>query len=313
MSLNTPDIPSLSSQVPAEVRRAFDALKGWFTTLRKSGGAVTGDELAAAVEDALAATGADYAIPPALANLIANGAFRTIMLEWDMPTYSSFAHAEIWRNSVDNLGTAEMVGTTSANVYSDLPPVASLSATYYYWVRAVNKSDRPGPFNATAGTPATTANDPAYVLDLVSKSLDAVGPTFSAPAFVIAADDFAIRRLTDSPGAAKYPFVVDATYGVLIDLALIRNLTATNIMAGSISADRLNVSQLSAVSSNLGTVTAGTIQGNTITGGTMTGTTITGGVFQTNTGNAGVTRLSGETLVVKDQNGVTRVKLGYLL
>jgi hypothetical protein len=129
--------------------------------------------------------------------------------------------------------------------------------------------------------------------------------------FEIVVDKFAIVK-ADGTGTT-IPFAVNDAGQVLISNALITDLTSANIAAGSISADRLNVSQLSAVSSNLGTVTAGTIEGNTITGGTITGTTITGGVLQTNTGNAGVLRLSGETLVVKDQNGVIRVKLGYLL
>ena len=170
MSLDTPDIPSLSSQVPAEVRRAFDALRGWLGTARRQGGVVTADAFASELSGGLPPGLNDYSIPLRLSGLTALGAFRTIILSWDAVSanYTSFSYVEVYRNTEDDLGTAEMVGTTPADVYSDAPPQASRSVTYYYWVRAVSKSGVYGPYNATAGTAANTADDPAYLLELLA-------------------------------------------------------------------------------------------------------------------------------------------------
>ena len=192
--------------------------------------------------------------------------------------------------------------------------VVERSGSLYQCISSHYAASSNGPPNATYWKPVTASLYAQYTVKtdvngyVAGFGLANDGATSS---FSVLANKFSIG----SPGyTAVTPFIVDTDQNrVVMSNALITNLTSTNIAAGTINADRLNVSQLSAVSSNLGTVTAGTIQGNTITGGTITGTTITGGVLQTNTGNAGVLRLSGETLVVKDQNGVIRVKLGYLL
>lgn len=175
MSMNVPDIPSLSSQVPAEVRRAFDAIRGWMGTARKQGGFVTSegvrDELGGSLPPGLL----DYTIPLRLTNFNATGAFRTIILSWDAESinYASFSYVEIYRNTVDELGTAELVGTTSAHLYSDAPPQASRSVTYYYWGRAANKAGVKGPYQSTAGVSAQTADDPAYLLELLTGEIRA--------------------------------------------------------------------------------------------------------------------------------------------
>jgi len=46
-------------------------------------------------------------------------------------------------------------------------PDVSLEQTYYYWIR-FRTSAGEGPFNGAAGTPAATASDPEYVLDLLA-------------------------------------------------------------------------------------------------------------------------------------------------
>lgn len=56
-----------------------------------------------------------------------------------------------------------------------------------------------------------------------------------------------------------------------------------------------------------GTLTSNNIESSNINGGTITGATI-----RTNATGVGVIEMSGNTMVVKDANGVIRVKLGYL-
>lgn len=114
----------------------------------------------------------DYSSPDVPTNVVATGGFGVIFIEWDDPlltrTIPFFAHAEIWRSSTDDLGTATLLATAVSSIYSD--KVGS-GQTYYYWVRFVKDVKGTvvyGPFNATAGTEATSAEDVEYILDTLN-------------------------------------------------------------------------------------------------------------------------------------------------
>jgi hypothetical protein len=166
MSIQLPNIPALSSKVDSEVRRAFDSIKGWLNKVGVDGGMVTRTSLSQdmALNAALSSL-LDTVIPSQCQNLIVTGAFRTIILTWDQPRCS---YVEVCRHTSDDLGTATMIGTTQSAMYSDMPPNSSLAVDYYYWVRAVSASGIKGPYNATLGTKGNTANDPAYVLEVLA-------------------------------------------------------------------------------------------------------------------------------------------------
>ncbi|WP_368219957.1 DUF1983 domain-containing protein [Aeromonas sp. R7-2] len=100
--------------------------------------------------------------PHAPVNVIANGAFHTVLVEWDPPQYRGHAHAEIWRAESDNQAEATLVGTSSANLFSD---AIGKSAKFYYWVRFVNGKDDKGPFQGMQGVEAETSRDVQDILD----------------------------------------------------------------------------------------------------------------------------------------------------
>lgn len=100
--------------------------------------------------------------PHAPVNVIANGAFHTVLVEWDSPRYRGHAHAEIWRAEKDNQPDAVLVGTTSANLFSD---AIGKGAKFYYWVRFVNGKDDHGPFQGVNGVVAETSRDVQDILD----------------------------------------------------------------------------------------------------------------------------------------------------
>ncbi|MBP4059624.1 DUF1983 domain-containing protein [Aeromonas sp. Prich7-2] len=100
--------------------------------------------------------------PHAPVNVIANGAFHTVLVEWDPPQYRGHAHAEIWRAESDNQAEATLVGTSSANLFSD---AIGKGATFYYWVRFVNGKDDKGPFQGMQGVKAETSRDVQDILD----------------------------------------------------------------------------------------------------------------------------------------------------
>lgn len=100
--------------------------------------------------------------PVSPTGVIANGAFHTILVEWDMPAYKGHAYAEVWRAQEDNRAKAVMVGTSAANLYSD---AIGKGASVYYWVRFVNRNNVAGPFNSAVGTHAETSRDVQDILD----------------------------------------------------------------------------------------------------------------------------------------------------
>lgn len=162
-------IPTISSRATAiEIQRFSRAVKMFL----EEGG--FSSQVASQISTALSsytppATDAEIDLTPpgAPSNLIAAGGFNSILLTWGTAT-GNVGHYEVLRNSIDDLGTAVVVspkvGTT---MWVDTPPDSRLSVVYYYWVRAVSPSDIVGPTNATAGTQGSTADEPAYLLEVL--------------------------------------------------------------------------------------------------------------------------------------------------
>jgi len=103
-----------------------------------------------------------YDKPHAPVNVQASGAFHTVLVDWDGPTYRGHSHAEVWRAETDSLPAAMLVGTTIANMFSD---AIGKGAKFYYWVRFVNGKDDSGPFQGEHGVVAETSRDVQDILD----------------------------------------------------------------------------------------------------------------------------------------------------
>ncbi len=103
-----------------------------------------------------------YDKPHAPVNVQASGAFHTVLVDWDGPTYRGHSHAEVWRAEADSLPAATLVGTTIANMFSD---AIGKGAKFYYWVRFVNGKDDHGPFHGEHGAAAETSRDVQDILD----------------------------------------------------------------------------------------------------------------------------------------------------
>lgn len=92
-------------------------------------------------------------------NLSAVGGSKYIEIVWTNPADQDLSHIEIWENTVDNLNTASLVGTSgSTNFFRGN---LANNITRYYWARAVdlslNKSAFTSSVNAT--TLLVTPND----------------------------------------------------------------------------------------------------------------------------------------------------------
>ena len=108
------------------------------------------------------------ATPPAPTNVEAAAAIRNIIVTWDNPAYVGHAHAEVWGSSTSSQSASVLLGMSPGAIYVD---EVGPSVTRYYWVRFVNTNNTPGPYNALAGTSATTGSDVAYTLGLLSGQL----------------------------------------------------------------------------------------------------------------------------------------------
>ena len=270
----------------------------WFNAVNEgaAGGSIDAAQVIRILSDNLPDGALDFSVPPILTGFTVTDGFNTIFMEWNTPTYASFDHVEIWRSVSEIFTFAIMAGTTQVNSYGDLVPASVSEQTYYYWVRPVNKAGVKGPFNSVTGTPGKTSADPEYVLGKLAESLNAVSPTFTGPELVFETQTFAIRS-KDEQGADKYPFIVDATEGVVMDTAVIKTASITDAKIGSVKADK---------------ITAGTITATV----SMTAATMIGGQIKTTAGvgtpGQGGIKLEGKTLYVYDDNGIVRVKLGLL-
>ncbi|KAB7697963.1 DUF1983 domain-containing protein [Plesiomonas shigelloides] len=108
--------------------------------------------------------------PHAPVNVTADGAFHTVTLTWDIPTYKGHAFAEVWRAEFDgavadkgnNIAKAVRVGTTLANVYAD---AVGKGFKAFYWVRFVNKNGYNGPYQSALGLLAETSRDIQDIID----------------------------------------------------------------------------------------------------------------------------------------------------
>lgn len=98
----------------------------------------------------------DNTNPPAPTGLTVTSNTANLVLTWDAATYANYKQTLVYRNTVNNLTTAELIGSTTGNTYVDnLPPAGTV---YYYWIRDQSKSELVSDFNDVNGT--STANQP---------------------------------------------------------------------------------------------------------------------------------------------------------
>lgn len=167
------NLPTVTSNIPRDLRNFIDRLRDMIN----GGGTnklVSAQDLVAAGIANLSNTGAlssatqetvVYATPPAPTSVATSAAIQNVIVTWDAPAYPGHAYAEVWGASTNNIGAAVVLGLAPGSIYTD--PLGP-SATRYYWVKFVNVQDVSGPFNAVAGTVATTGSDVAYLLDTLA-------------------------------------------------------------------------------------------------------------------------------------------------
>jgi hypothetical protein len=111
-------------------------------------------------------------------NVKASAAFTTIMLTWDTPSYAGHAYAEIWRNTINQLGDmtdprldgeAALISTETGSLYIDN---VDYDTGYYYWVRFFNDLGDAGAVHGSAGVYAKTEKSVADRISEIQAGID---------------------------------------------------------------------------------------------------------------------------------------------
>jgi predicted nucleic acid-binding Zn-ribbon protein len=136
-----------------------------------------------------------------LTNLTANGGLNAVFLNWDGEDQANYSYTEVYRHTEDNLANAVFVATAVASLFVDNAVVSGQE--YFYWVRAVSTTGNKTDFNATAGTSATVAFEPAYIIDLLNGQIseselaaELLSPISSIPGIQATLDSHGIRLPT---------------------------------------------------------------------------------------------------------------------
>lgn len=186
-------------------------------------------------------------IPPPPTGVSADGAFQNIIIEWDIPTFFGFSHAEVWASSTNSFASRVFVGQTTAAVFSH---AVGTGQTRYYWIRFVNTQDTPGPFNSTSGTAGTTA--------LIDTQEIADGLITAAKLVDGAVTE--VKIATDAVTNAK--IAVNAIQGDVIAASAI---TETKISSNAISSAKIQANAIIAGKIATNAIVAGNIQSNAVT------------------------------------------------
>ena len=95
----------------------------------------------------------DTIAPSAPTSLNANGVFRAVSLSWTNPTAKDLSHIEVYRNTVNNSGTATKVTETNAEYFVDSPLAGNTA--FYYWLKAVDFTGNTSGFSSGANATTT--------------------------------------------------------------------------------------------------------------------------------------------------------------
>ena len=214
--------------------------------------------------------------PPKVSGLTANGAFASIVVQWNNPSFSNYGYTELWRADIDDIGMAVLIASTAVESYTD--NVGS-SATKYYWARAVSDQGVKGDFNAAAGTKGQTSYDPEYVKQLLTATKWQANTTYAPYQVVQPTTENGYQYIVIDGGQSgstepTWPTTVNNTVtdggiewqcldatkrlplivgqlpsgdpAVFIDTAFIKQASITSAMIGNLVADKITTGDLNA-------------------------------------------------------------------
>lgn len=120
---------------------------------------------------AVQTVGADVTAPSVPSTLSSSGGYRQIRLTWANPSDLDFDLIEVWRNTSDNSASASKIAETRSSSYVDAN--LGMNETFYYWVKAVDRTGNISAFSTATNATTTFINDTDFsqdVLDLFDEA-----------------------------------------------------------------------------------------------------------------------------------------------
>lgn len=236
-------LPTVTSPVAPDLRRYLDRLRD-ILGAKGANKIITVSDLVAAgmvtansdgsITPTTGAGGGTVAAPGSPSGLTATAAMRSILLEWDNPTYAGHAFTEVWGHSADVIGDAVLLGLAPGVLYTDS---VGPGVHRYYWIRFINELGAAGPFNAVGGTDATTLPELTTLLDVLAEEY---GTGSAAPFFQLDAPTVIGGVSIPAGTYMKAAFIHDAA----IDNAKIADLAVDNAKIADLAADKITAGSM---------------------------------------------------------------------
>lgn len=250
-------LPFVKSDIPRDLRMFLDRVRelvGGLGSDRLVGldeltaaGVVNTNNAGVIVPVTSESTGTFLPTPPAPTGVTATAGVRTVIIEWDTPTYNGHAHAEVWTSSANTIGSAILLGMAPGGIFVDaLGP----GVTRYYWVRFVNANGDVGAYNGVSGAAATTPPDLEYTMDVLAA---AYGDTSEAPFFQLSSAT-TIGGVSIPAGTyIKAAYIYD---GVITN-AKISNLAVDNAKIADLAVDNAKITDAAITSAKIADLAVG--------------------------------------------------------
>ena len=222
----------------------------------------------------------DTTPPNAPTSLAANGASKFIEITWVNPADRDLRHVEVWENSINDLGTATFIGSSSSSGF--IRGNLTNGIQRYYWVRAVDFSDNKSAFVGSVN--ATTlfvqpADFSSAVDDLFTEAERFnVKPVQSLPTsgdadgqLVLLLPDITLYRWDATASAWETEVYADTANNSITAGKIATNaVVADKIAAGSIITSKIATGAVTANEIAANTISANEIASNYVYAGTLT-------------------------------------------
>lgn len=192
----------------------------------------------------------DTIAPSAPTSLNANGIFRAVSLSWTNPTAKDLSHIEVYRNTVNNSGSATKVTETNAEYFVDSPLAGNTA--FYYWLKAVDFTGNSSGFSSGANATTTFITGSDIPDDTITETEIADNSISTAKIQANAVDTNQLNA--DAVVAGK--ILAGAINSAKIQAGAI---TTDKLEAGAITTDKLDINDTLALSG----ATSGFIAGRT--------------------------------------------------
>ncbi|SDU26526.1 host specificity factor TipJ family phage tail protein [Desulfobacula phenolica] len=197
--------------------------------------------------------------PPSVpTGLSALGTWSSIILRWEHGAENDLDHFVIYRNTSDDSATAEELATavksyiSTVAMFTDTPPD---SATYYYWIKAVDTSGNESDFSDSA-----SADAPGVLWEDIDVPEQAITTTMIADN-AIETPKLAANAVTANEIAAGAVLAESIAANAILAAHINAGEIGTDHLAAeSVDATKMAVEALSAITANMGTLTTGLIQ-----------------------------------------------------